>query len=95
MVMNHINLEGLQIFVEDAKKDLSKAKKTKRLNVRGILIRESLKLSRGSSIRKVKPCFNQILLHLWEERDWLLTQFNIVSLVSPPVLLVHLCQWPQ
>ena len=31
MVMNHMNLEGLQIFVEDAKKDLSKAKKSKRV----------------------------------------------------------------
>lgn len=31
MAMNHMNLEGLQIFVEDAKKDLSKAKKSKRV----------------------------------------------------------------
>ena len=31
MVMNHMNLEGLQIFVEDAKKDLSKAKKSKKI----------------------------------------------------------------
>ena len=31
MVMNHMNLEGLQIFVEDAKKDLSKAKKSKKV----------------------------------------------------------------
>ena len=29
--MNHMNLEGLQIFVEDAKKDLSKAKKSKKV----------------------------------------------------------------
>jgi len=31
MAMNHMNLEGLQIFVEDAKKDLSKAKKSKKV----------------------------------------------------------------
>src|SRR4030067_1463848 len=31
MVMNHMNLEGLQIFMEDAKKDLSKAKKSKKI----------------------------------------------------------------
>ncbi len=29
--MNHINLEGLKIFVEEVKKDLSKAKKSKRV----------------------------------------------------------------
>ena len=31
MVMNHTNLEGLQIFMEDAKKDLSKTKKSKKV----------------------------------------------------------------
>jgi len=31
MAMNHMNLEGLQIFVEDAKKDLSKTKKSKKV----------------------------------------------------------------
>ena len=31
MAMNHMNLEGLQMFVEDAKKDLSKAKKSKKV----------------------------------------------------------------
>ena len=31
MVMNHMNLEGLQNFVEDAKKDLSKTKKSKKV----------------------------------------------------------------
>jgi uncharacterized OsmC-like protein len=31
MVMNHMNLEGLQIFMEEVKQDLSKAKKSKKV----------------------------------------------------------------